>query len=121
MARATGFVKTFPYLSQELHMQLGHSVNCLWPLDSKIWCRIPRCLWAKRSHGAWTEEPQVVLTAELCDVVKALHIYLQGLGHILFSNGTHDGTEVHQPINAFIDDNGLKVLEVQDVCIDVRS
>ena len=76
------------YLSKELHMHFGNSVDCFWPLNSQIRSWIWWGFGTKCSNCTWAKQAQVIPATQFKNIMNTFNVDLQGLWHILFSHST---------------------------------
>ncbi len=69
-----------PYLSQQLYMDLGDSVDGPWSLYSDVRGGVSWRGGAKCSDSAGAEETKVVYPSHLSYIVVALNVHLEGEG-----------------------------------------
>jgi hypothetical protein len=73
------------------------------------------------TDSAWNKQFQVVLFCEFKNIVKPFDIDSYCQRNIGLADCAEQCTEMYQPIDAFIDDYFLQILEVKNVSVDVLS
>ena len=53
--------------------------------------------------------------------LSAVATHIQGFARLLLSNGGQQGSKVDHPVNLVVDHNRMKVLQIQNISIHVRS
>eukprot|EP00053_Salpingoeca_punica_P008857 m.79169 g.79169 ORF g.79169 m.79169 type:complete len:373 (+) comp14781_c0_seq2:387-1505(+) len=103
-------------LTEQLHVDLGHAVDGLGPLNRQI-LRVghARCCRPKRADGARAEDAQLVDLGELDDVLEANVVEVDGLGHVLLADGAEQRAKVHDPVNVLVDNELLHAVLVEHV------
>lgn len=93
-------------------MHLGHTVDCLRPLDGHVGSGIPWTVRSKSTDRARYEYPQFVLFCQFDHIVQAFDVDSHRQRNVLLADGTEQRTEVDDPIDAVIDDDLLQTLKI---------
>lgn len=71
------------------------------------------------TNSAGHKQLEPILLSQLKNVVQPLDVDPHGQWDVAFPDSTQKSAEMDQPVNAVVDDDLLKVFEVQDVSINV--
>lgn len=67
-------------------MHFGHSVDRPGTLDTEVWRRVAGRVVAKCTDGAGYEESELILLAQLHDIVDALNVDAHCEGYVALAN-----------------------------------
>jgi len=74
-----------------------------------------------RTDRAGDEQFEVVLLGELEDVVEPVDVDTESERNVGLADHAQQSAEMHQPVDAFVHHQLLQLLEIKDVCVDVRT